>query len=348
TVLGWHVRRDGVELLLLPAGARSYADAGAVGCPRPLCYEVMAEVRPAGSATATETLFAFSSDSCARTPGALPLAPRLTASFDLANNLVLRARLGAGAIATGFQFTETRAPDPSAAVGTSDTPVLTIVAPDTARVRGTCYTATLTDTCAQQSLASANACPSVLRGRRNLTTPAGPAVELLWTPYVGFPVTATYTVELLDDQTNAVVRSALVRPPGFAFIESLLGNQRQLLRYRIRVEVPGDTTRLVYSNFVDLGEEQFVRLPTAFTPNGDNLNDTFVPVGRYELREVEMTIYDRWGRELYHTTTPGQGWDGRPRDGGDIVPPGVFAYRFRGRDALGHAFTQKGTVTVLR
>ncbi len=347
TVLGWRVRRDGQTLPgpRLAANVRSYADAGAVGCPRPICYEVVAVVRPDASA---DTVLALSSDSCIRTPGALPLAPRLTASFDLANNLVLRARLAGAAFATGFQFTATRPPDPVMAIGTSSTPLFTIVGPDTAQVRGTCYAATLTDTCAQQSPASADACPIVLRGRRTTVDPANPSADLTWTPYVGFRGALIYSVDLLDDQTNALVRRVPVGSPAFAFTESLVGNQRQVLRYRVRAEVFGDTTQITYSNFVDLGEEQLVRLPTAFTPNGDNLNDTFVPVGRYELRTQELTIFDRWGREVYHTTTPGQGWDGRPLGGGDIVPPGVFAYRFRGRDALGHEFTKKGTVTVLR
>lgn len=341
TVLAWRVRRDGVEIQRLPASARSYADPDAGGCAREICYEVAAVVRPT-SAFPADSLLAFSGDSCARAPGVVPAAPYATASFDLANNLIVRARLPVAALAAEFQFSQTLVGGTAANLGTSATQFFTVVAPDTALVRGACYTATLTDTCGQQSLVSDAACPTLLRGRRSADNRY---VELSWTDYRGFP--ATYTVEMLDDQTNAVIRRIRISPNVFTLSDPL-NPQRQLPRYRVRAEVPGDTTRIVYSNFVDLGEEQLVRLPNAFTPNGDELNDTFGPVGRYELREQELTVFDRWGRELFRTSTPGQNWDGRPTGGGDIVPPGVFAYRFRGRDALGREFIQKGTVTVVR
>lgn len=341
TVLGWRLRRDGVEIQRLPAAARTATDPGAVGCPRRLCYEVAAVVRSLLSPT--DTLFAFSADSCVRTPGAQPAAPRLTASFDLNNNLVLRARPATLAEAAEFTFFENRPTPPPISLGTTLTSAFLIPTPDTAAVRLSCYSAGFTDTCAQQSPVSGAVCPVVLNGQR---TPDGLTAELRWTTYRPLPATAVTTIELLDDQTNAVVRTLAVAP-GTRQLTDPADPQRQVLRYRVRVRVPTDTSQTVFSNFVDLIEEQLVRLPTAFTPNGDNLNDTFGPVGRYALREMEMTIFDRWGREVFRTTTPTPGWDGRA-PGGDVVAPGVFAYRFRGRDAGGREFTQKGTVTVVR
>ncbi len=344
TVLRWRVRRDGREVTTLGPTARTYSDAGVVGCPRDLCYEVVAVVQPPGAALA-DTLLAISGDSCAHTRGNVPDAPLLTASFDLSNNLILRAKRVPAGVATSFEFSETVGAALPAVLGASPQPGFTVVAPDTARVRETCYSVVLTDTCVQRSALSGAACPTVLRGRRS---PNGLTAVMSWTAYRGFPATATYSVELLDEQTNAIIRSSPPRPATFAYTDLIPVPAPQVLRYRVRVEVPGDTARVVFSNLLNLSEEELVRLPNAFTPNGDNLNDTFGPVGRYELREQELTIYDRWGRELFRTTTPGQSWDGRPPGGGEVVPPGVFAYRFRGRDAAGHEFTQKGTVTVLR
>jgi gliding motility-associated-like protein len=52
-------------------------------------------------------------------------------------------------------------------------------------------------------------------------------------------------------------------------------------------------------------------VPTAFTPNSDNLNDTYRPVTK-RLKEVQLDIYDTWGSLIY--TEKGEvlvGWDGK-------------------------------------
>ncbi len=63
--------------------------------------------------------------------------------------------------------------------------------------------------------------------------------------------------------------------------------------------------------------------PTAFTPNGDGLNDEFYPVtsftGAYELR-----IYDRWGRIIFQTTDPQARWNGHID--GNLGAPSAYSY----------------------
>ncbi len=52
-------------------------------------------------------------------------------------------------------------------------------------------------------------------------------------------------------------------------------------------------------------------VPNTFTPEGDGFNDVFLPVFSGELPETyDLTIYTRWGNQVFHTTDPLQGWDG--------------------------------------
>jgi len=75
---------------------------------------------------------------------------------------------------------------------------------------------------------------------------------------------------------------------------------------------------------IDGGCLSFVNIPSAFSPNGDGLNDVFRPqLINYE--RFEMTIYNRWGEQLYYTTDADKGWDGSFE--GKIVPNGVYLYR---------------------
>jgi gliding motility-associated-like protein len=63
-----------------------------------------------------------------------------------------------------------------------------------------------------------------------------------------------------------------------------------------------------------------VYTPNAFTANGDEINDRFVPQFTCPNRSYLLRIYDRWGRIQWETTDPFKAWDG----GG--LPVGVYAW----------------------
>jgi gliding motility-associated-like protein len=68
-------------------------------------------------------------------------------------------------------------------------------------------------------------------------------------------------------------------------------------------------------------------LPSAFSPNGDGLNDSYVATPECEASLFELYIYDRWGRLVFETTNPAQGWDGT--FGGQAMPEGQYAVKAR-------------------
>jgi gliding motility-associated-like protein len=52
-----------------------------------------------------------------------------------------------------------------------------------------------------------------------------------------------------------------------------------------------------------------VYVPNAFSPNGNGLNDTFMPVLR-AVQSFEFSVYNRWGEKLFSTNQLNTGWDG--------------------------------------
>lgn len=90
-----------------------------------------------------------------------------------------------------------------------------------------------------------------------------------------------------------------------------------------------------------------VFVPTAFTPNGDGLNDRVYPIAVGMRRILYFSIYNRWG-ELVFTTTENNrvGWDGRIK--GELQSSNVFVWMVRAEDYLGNNYFQKGTVTLIR
>jgi gliding motility-associated-like protein len=87
-------------------------------------------------------------------------------------------------------------------------------------------------------------------------------------------------------------------------------------------------------------------IPSAFTPNGDELNETFKPVGQY-IKGFEMYIFDRWGMELYHTTDITEGWNGSVH-GGTICQEDTYVYKITVTDSEGIRHSYIGNVTLLK
>ncbi len=71
-----------------------------------------------------------------------------------------------------------------------------------------------------------------------------------------------------------------------------------------------------------------VFVPNAFTPDGDGVNDEFLPVALdVTPSEYLFEVFDRWGRIVFSTNMIGRGWDGRHASGGEILPQGVYVWR---------------------
>jgi gliding motility-associated-like protein len=63
---------------------------------------------------------------------------------------------------------------------------------------------------------------------------------------------------------------------------------------------------------IKIKDEIVIYVPNTFTPNGDGINDLFIPIiTTYSgLDQYEFRIYDRWGEVIFESKTVGEGWDG--------------------------------------
>lgn len=97
---------------------------------------------------------------------------------------------------------------------------------------------------------------------------------------------------------------------------------------------------------VQLTVESYLGMPTAFTPNGDNINDFFQPVGLTMSDKVlEFKIYNRWGQLVYNDAT-NHSWDGTFQ--GVPQPQDVYIYVFEYAPDNGERIFIKGEFTLIR
>ncbi len=92
-----------------------------------------------------------------------------------------------------------------------------------------------------------------------------------------------------------------------------------------------------------IGNDSIV-IPNVFTPNGDGNNDYFRVLG---MKQLDLSIYNRWGQLVTVMQRPDQGWSGRT-DAGEQVPEGTYFYTLRGVAIAGEAVDMSGTITLLR
>jgi hypothetical protein len=88
--------------------------------------------------------------------------------------------------------------------------------------------------------------------------------------------------------------------------------------------------------------------PNAFIP-GSASNGLFGPIGEFSYVETfEMYVYDRWGRLVFQSASPYEHWDGSFRNGGELLPLGVFTYVARVKEYMEVPLILTGTVHLLR
>src|SRR4030095_68081 len=87
-------------------------------------------------------------------------------------------------------------------------------------------------------------------------------------------------------------------------------------------------------------------IPSAFTPNGDGLNDIFKAISYCNFSGFDLQIFNRWGEKVFESHNSNTGWDGTYL--GSRMLPGVYVYFISYSTASHTAKTAKGTVALIR
>nr|WP_321450389.1 gliding motility-associated C-terminal domain-containing protein [uncultured Carboxylicivirga sp.] len=92
-------------------------------------------------------------------------------------------------------------------------------------------------------------------------------------------------------------------------------------------------------------KEIVLKVPSAFTPfSSPGENDEFKVLYR-SIKNYKIVIYNRWGRRVYTSTDPAQGWDGRI--GSRKAEPGVYFYNIEAEGFQGEKEKREGAVHLI-
>ncbi|HIB77013.1 MAG TPA: gliding motility-associated C-terminal domain-containing protein [Flavobacteriales bacterium] len=202
----------------------------------------------------------------------------------------------------------------------------------------------------------------LLQGWRS-TDPEAFENSLIWSEYLDFPQ-GTSSYEILRSPSRLSAETPLSSHSANEFhAEDYVGNLTHLpgdFCYKVVAieNNPEDGLNGASSNRVCLTEDPLIWIPTAFTPNGDELNDWFPwspdesTLG-FVLESVasgeptyDLVILSRWGDVIFASNDPTLCWDGTSSD--ELVPDGVYTVVIRVLDGSGKWHIISQSLQVLR
>ena len=320
---------DGTLLVTAPAGS-PYADGG-ITCGMDYCYQLTSNY-PNGSSSVSLTKCGIGFSTDAPTP-----IENITARVG-DNSVVLEWQHDPDF--TPAQFSIEKSVDEGNYTSLSSTAQNAFADAEYNPGVVSCYRISYTDVCDNQSPVSLEACPLRLVGSLLNDN----SISLTWTPYEGWTQgVAGYIVEKYSE--DGVLLQTFPVGNSTSYVDESDDFDYQTFVYVVKALAAESGIGQAVSNRVAILKDPNLFHPTAFTPNGDNLNDNFTVFGQYVVG-FEMKIFNRWGELLFTTDNIESGWDGTFR--GNEMPEGTYTFIAHITDRAGRTFKRSGSVLLLR
>ncbi|TRX56008.1 gliding motility-associated C-terminal domain-containing protein [Fulvivirga sp. M361] len=201
-----------------------------------------------------------------------------------------------------------------------------------------CYRIDAVDECSNRNEDGVIACSMLLTG----TISPDNTIRLDWNDYEGWENgLSNYTIEksYLNTPAPAIVSAA-------SELQEIDNNDaEQVIRYRIRANPIDNSLSEAFSNVLTIIKPNNIYYPNAFTPNRNNINETFTVNGKFMI-SYELNIFNRWGELVFTSDNPETGWDGTFE--GKDLPLGTYVFKVEIIDQAGREIAKTGTVLLIR
>jgi len=107
------------------------------------------------------------------------------------------------------------------------------------------------------------------------------------------------------------------------------------------------------TQILQIEQDPIYYVPNAFTPNGSELNNVFLPIfsPSLALQSYSLQIFNRWGEIIFESQDPLKGWDGtvNTTNGASMSPDGMYTYKISFVETgFEKAFEVVGSVVLVR
>lgn len=196
-----------------------------------------------------------------------------------------------------------------------------------------CYDVQVLDNCGKSFFQ--RTCPIRLEGKMDNIEQN----SLNYTTYVNPDLSSVinYNVELYTESGELITTFSSV--PANTYLHNPIDQNNQVVVYRVVATLSNGS--VTSSNFIPITQELRLYVPTAFSPNGDGINDVFFCKGLF-WDSIEMFIYNRWGQTVFYTDNKNEGW------GGGNFNPDLYHVYVTVKDKFGKKITSRQTLHLSR
>ena len=168
--------------------------------------------------------------------------------------------------------------------------------------------------------------------------------SLNFTDYLGWPggVQRYELHRLLENKTGWQFYKTYSSPTSDNFSN---GKEHYGMWFRIKAIENGGLNRESWSNDIKIYFDPVIFIPNAFTPDGNGLNETFLP-NSGGMKTYHLRIFSRWGEKLFETNSTEIGWTGDYL--GKPAQEGIYVYIVDYTDYLDKPYSAKGTLHLIR
>ncbi len=139
------------------------------------------------------------------------------------------------------------------------------------------------------------------------------------------PVTVTFLNDLARGEYELTAENKLV----LSFDRRFIG--KDSLKYTI-CDINNDCSEAYVFIEVQRGESIGFFIPQGFSPNGDDINDTFYVPDFSAYEQMSLSVIDSWGSLVFQSENYSNDWNGvgnKGRNNGRVVPAGTYYYCFK-------------------
>ncbi|MEL6676870.1 MAG: gliding motility-associated C-terminal domain-containing protein [Bacteroidota bacterium] len=153
---------------------------------------------------------------------------------------------------------------------------------------------------------------------------------------------------ICEGESFSVAPNPIPNATEFSWSDGLTGPERIIERPGL-YELTAWKGECLFTDTIVVGSTvctHTLEMPNVFSPNGDGYNDLFLPMEALNVIDPTWIIFDRWGREIFQSTSLHPGWDGTWHRA--PMPAGTYYWVLSFLDPRQQRHIKKGYVVLLR